>query len=185
MLFTFNNKRIRGIISVLPEQEVTFEEEAENYAFPVKQTMRLKKVMGFEKHRIAKKGTAASDLCLFGIEHLLVNGLIKNDEIGAIVVVTVTPDHFLPQVSTILQGKLGLSHEVFCVDISQGCAGFIVGLLESFMLLDHMADKKVLLLNVDVLSHKVSKQDRGSYPLIGDAATVAVIENVHEISSPQ
>ena len=37
--------------------------------------------------------------------------------------------------------------------------------------------KKILLVNADVLSKKVSKFDRNSHPLIGDAATISVIEN--------
>ncbi len=49
--------------------------------------------------------------------------------------------------------------------------------MEAFILLEHLDNKKVLLFNADVLSHKVSRKDRNSYPLIGDAATVTVIEN--------
>ena len=123
MKFTFNDKRVEGILAVLPEQEVFFDDEVENYTFPVKQTMRLKKVMGFEKHRIVKPETASSDLCAAGIERLLEQGLIKKDEIGAIVVATITPDHFVPHVSTILQGRFGLGQDVLCVDISQGMRG--------------------------------------------------------------
>lgn len=186
MDFTFKDKRISGILSVLPEQEVLFDDEVENYTFPVKQTMRLKKIMGFEKHRIAKEGTATSDLCAAGLQELLDRNLISKDEIGALVVVTITPDHFIPHVGTILQGRFGLDQEVFCIDILQGCVGYVMGLVESFMLLDHMEPgKKVLLFNGDILSQKVSKQDRGSYPLIGDAVSVTVVENASGVAPIQ
>jgi len=36
--------------------------------------------------------------------------------------------------------------------------------------------RKVVLINVDVMSRKVSTKDRNSYPLIGDGASVAIIE---------
>lgn len=65
---------------------------------------------------------------------------------------------------------------MFCMDINQGCAGFVVGLLQAFLLLEQPAVKRVVLINVDVMSRKVSPRDRNSYPLIGDAASVAVIE---------
>ena len=39
---------------------------------------------------------------------------------------------------------------------------------------------KVVLINVDVMSRKVSPQDRNSYPLIGDAASIAVIERTED-----
>jgi 3-oxoacyl-[acyl-carrier-protein] synthase-3 len=65
---------------------------------------------------------------------------------------------------------------MICLDINQGCAGFLVGLFQSFMLLDQPAIKKVVLINADVISRKVSKRDRNSDPLIGDGASVTIIE---------
>lgn len=62
------------------------------------------------------------------------------------------------------------------MDINQPCGGYLVGLLQGFMLLDNPAVNKVALVNIDVLSKKVSKQDRNSYPLIGDAASVTILE---------
>lgn len=169
-------KRISGMLTVLPENEVYFEEEIGNYSFPEKQTLRLKKAMGYEKHRIAKPETATSDMCLYGLRYLLDNGLLKKEDIGALLCVTLTPDHFVPHVSNILQGELGLSTDVLCMDVLQGCCGFLLGLVQGFALLDYLPGKKVVLCNADVLSHKVSKADRNSYPLIGDGATVTVLE---------
>lgn len=177
MKTVFHDKKISGILLVLPEQEILFEDEVNNYSFPLAQTMRLKKVMGYSKHRIAKPTTSTSDLCVYGLKHLLDTGRIAVDEIGAVIVLTITPDHFVPHVSNIIQGECGLQHDVLCMDISQGCCGFLLGLIQSFMLLEHLNNKKVVLFNADVLSHKVSKRDRNSYPIVGDAATVTIVEN--------
>ncbi|PWW08316.1 3-oxoacyl-[acyl-carrier-protein] synthase-3 [Paenibacillus cellulosilyticus] len=177
MKTVFKKKKITGILGVLPATEVSFEDEVSNYNFPEKQTMRLKKIMGFEKHRVVKDTTASSDLCVAGLNHLLEKKLIDKGEIGAIVVVTTTPDHFIPHVSNIIHGNCDLSNDVICMDLNQGCAGFLQGLMQSFMLLEHLGNKKVVLFNVDTLSKKVSKQDRNSYPLIGDAAGITVVEN--------
>lgn len=176
MKTVFHNKRIAGILTVLPEREILFDDEVNYYAFPEKQTMRLKKTMGFEKHRIAKPETASSDLAVFGVRHLLESGAVKREDIGAIVVVTVTPDHFIPHVSNIIQGECDFDTDVMCMDIAQGCCGYLLGLMQGFMLLDYLNGKKVLLVNTDVLSHKVSPRDRKSFPLIGDAATVTLLE---------
>jgi len=69
-----------------------------------------------------------------------------------------------------------LKHDLFCMDINQGCAGFLIGLLQAFLLLNQSSVGKVVLINVDVLSRKVSSKDRNSYPLIGDAASIAIVE---------
>ena len=177
MKIHFHDKRISGILCVLPETEALFDDEAGNYSFPVSQTMRLKKVMGYEKHRIAKPETSASDLCIFGIKKLISEGKIDRDEIAGIIVVTITPDYFVPHVGNIIQNRCGFSGEVYCIDILQGCCGYLIGLVQAFMLLDYNPGKKVLLVNTDTLSKKVSKQDRNSYPLAGDCAAITVIEN--------
>lgn len=177
MQTVFQGKRISSMLGILPATESFFDDEAGNYSFPVRQTMRLKKIMGFEKHRLARESSTVSDFGVCGMEHLLKNHWIGKEEIGAVVTVTLCPDHFVPHISTIVQGKCGLPSDVLCLDIAQGCCGFLVGLMEAFLLLEHMRDKKIVLINGDVLSHKVSRRDRNDFPLIGDAATVTVIEN--------
>lgn len=180
MQTTFHGKKISSILGVLPEKEVYFEDEVGNYAFPEKQTLRLKKVMGYKKHCISKEKTTVSDFAIYGLKYMLDQQWITKDEIGAIIAVTLCPDHFVPHISTIVQGEFGLNEDVICLDIAQGCCGFLIGLFESFMLLEHMKEKKIVLINADVLSHKVSERDRNDYPLIGDAATITIIENSEE-----
>lgn len=173
----FKNKKISGILTVLPETESYFDDEIGNYDFPEKQTKRLKKVMGFHKHRLAKEKSTASDFCVKGLDYLLDHRLINKEDIGAVVAVGLSPDYFLPQISNIIHGKCHLPQDVLCVDMPQGCCGFLLGLMEAFLLLDHMVDKKIVLFNTDVLSHKVSKHDRNDYPLVGDLTTVTIVEN--------
>lgn len=180
MNLKFQNKKITGILTVFPEREVTFEEEMENYNFSAAKSMKLKMAMGYNKHRIVEDGVCVSDLCAFGLNNLFERELLKREDVGALILVTQSPDHFMPATSNIIQGRVGLSTDVFCMDINQGCSGFIVGLMEAFMLLEQDAIKKVVLMNADVLSRKVSKRDRNSNPLIGDAATITIVERSGE-----
>lgn len=176
MKTVFHGKRISGLLGVLPERSVDFEEEVGNYTFPPKQTLRLQKVMGYKRHRVVKETTATSDLCCAGLGYLLDRGWLRREEIGGLVVATTSPDHFIPPVSSIVQGRLGLGPEVMCLDISQGCGAFLVGTIQALMMLDHLAGKKVVVMAADVLSRRTSPQDRNSYPLIGDGAGIGVVE---------
>ena len=177
MEFTFKGKQVSAILGILPEKLGMFDDEVNNYTFPARQTMRLKKIMGFNAHRLAKESTTVSDFAVLGLNYMLDNNWLKREEIGAVVVVTLCPDHFLPHISNIVQGKCDLRHDVVCLDIAQGCCGYIVGLMESFLLLEHMEDKKVVLINGDVLMHRISKKDRNEYPVMGDAAAISIVEN--------
>ena len=145
MKFTFDNKKISGILTVVPQNELRFEDEIENYNFSTKQSMKLKLVMGYDKRRIAHKGVCSSDLCEFGMNYLFNNNLLNKDEVDALIMVTQSPDYFMPATSNILHGKLGLKKDIFCIDICQGCCGFLIGLIQAFMLLEQKNINKVVL----------------------------------------
>lgn len=180
MDFVFKHKRIRGILTVLPQKAVKFEDEMANYNFSPIKSMKLKAAMGYNEHRIAAPGQTSSDFCHHGLKYLFVNGLLDPNEIDALLFVSQSPDYFLPPTSNILHGKFGLRQDCLCMDINQGCAGFELGLIQACILLDQPSVNQVLLLNADVLSSKVSSQDRNSKPLVGDAAAITVIEKCEE-----
>jgi 3-oxoacyl-[acyl-carrier-protein] synthase III len=174
--FTFRGKRISGLLAVVPRREGLFLEEMENFNFPRNRSLKLAEVMGYDKHRLVEPGVCVSDLAVFALEQLFTRGLLNAGEIDALVLVTQTPDHFMPPTSSIIQGRLNLKHDMLCLDINQGCAGYIIGLIEAFLLLEQDAIRKVVLVNADVMSRRTSPKDRNSYPLIGDAASVTIVE---------
>ena len=176
MDLTFRNKKITGILSVIPSKEITFEEEMCNYNFSEAKSLKLKRAMGYNKHRIASPGQCSSDFCICGLQYLFDHNMLNKDDIDAMILVTQSPDYFMPPTSNIIQGHFGMKHDMICLDVNQGCAGFEIGLVEAFMLLEQEQIKKVVLLNADVLSPKVSKRDRNSNPLAGDAAAITIVE---------
>ncbi|MCR5439598.1 MAG: ketoacyl-ACP synthase III [Selenomonas sp.] len=180
MIFEYRNKKITGLLTIVPKNIRTFDEEMENYKADKARNKRLKMVMGYEQHRMFDDDVCVSDLAVYGMEYMFREGWLKKEEIDALVLVTQSPDYFMPATSNVIHGRLGLSEDVFCMDINQGCAGFLVGIMQAFSLLDQPTVNKVVLINADVLSRKVSKADRNSYPLIGDAASITVLESCAE-----
>lgn len=176
MDFLFKHKRISGILTILPQKAVKFEEEMANYNFSPAKSMKLKLAMGYNEHRIAAPGQTSYDFCQFGLQYLFDNNLLKPEEIDALLFVSQSPDYFMPPTSNLLHGHFGLRQDCLCMDINQGCAGFELGMIQACLLLDQTVVKKVVLLNADVLSPKVSPRDRNSKPLIGDAAAITVVE---------
>jgi len=172
----FANRAVSGLLTVLPANERLFVDEMTAFNFPAARSLKLKQVMGYDKHRLVDGQVCVSDLAVHGMEHLFSHGLLGRDDFDALIVVTQTGDYLMPPTSNVIQGRLGLKHDMFCIDINQGCAGFLIGLMQGFMLLDQPGVRKVVLINADVMSRKVSAQDRNSYPLIGDAASIAVLE---------
>ena len=172
----FKHKKISGILTVLPKTVVKFEDEMTNYNFSPIKSMKLKMAIGYNEHRIAEQGQTSYDFCCFGLQHLFDKGLLQREEIDALLFVSQSPEYFMPPTSNLIHGHFGLKQDCLCMDINQGCAGFELGMIQACLLLEQPAIKKVVLLNADVLSPKVSPRDRNSKPLIGDAAAVTVIE---------
>lgn len=168
---------VSSILTVIPKNEIDFDDEIGNYDTSIKRMQRLKEVMGYGKHRIFDENIPISEIAIFGAEKMFESKVISKEEIGALLLITESPDYFLPPTSNIIQGKLNLSDEVYCLDINNGCCGYVIGLIQAFQLLEHMPDKKVMLIAGDVLSRKVSKRDKKSYPLSGDAVAISIVEN--------
>lgn len=175
MNLIFRGKRIEGLLAILPANERLFVDEMDQFDFPRARSLKLKDVMGYDRHRIVDGVVCVSDLAVAGFEHLFAQGLLGRNDFDALILVTQSPDYLMPATSNVIQGRLGLKNDMFCMDINQGCAGFLIGLYQAFMLLEQPAIRRVALVNADVMSRKVSVRDRNSYPLIGDAASITLI----------
>lgn len=176
MNLRFEDVVVRGLVVVVPNQERSFVEEMDNYSLPRSRTLQLKDVMGLDRRRVVAGEACVSDLAVHGLEALFRDGVVDSRSIDAIVVTTSCPDYFIPPTSHVIHGRLALKKETFCLDISQGCAGFVVGLIQTFMLLQQNTVNRVVLVNGDVLSRKVNKRDRNSFPLVGDAVAITVVD---------
>ena len=146
-------------------------------------TNRVLMLAALSDQKILIKGTLFSDLAVLGIEKLFADGLLKKEDIGAMILVTQSPDYFLPPTSNVIQGRLNLSRDVYCLDINNGCAGYIVGLIQAFQLLNSMEEGgKLLLITGEVARRKkynkedVSNANRDAL-LWGDAVAISVVEN--------
>jgi 3-oxoacyl-[acyl-carrier-protein] synthase-3 len=180
MNFKFQNKKITGILSVIPKHCVKFFDEIKNYGLSREKAIKMQRDIGLNERRIVSGNECASDLCLYGLEYLINHGKLKKEEIGALIFISQTPDHFMPPTPSILHGKLNLRREVLCFDINQGCTGYLYGLLQAFLLLGLGDIGKVILLNGDTLSRCSYPKDRNIYPLIGDAGAVTIVENTQD-----
>ena len=159
----------RQILAILPENEYEYDLETEH--FTNLQTRRLKRIMGFGKRRAAKATTSTGDLCHYAMQYLLDQNLVKVSEVGAIIVLGLTPDYFVPHNSSILHGDFGFASDVVCMDIPQGCCGFMMGVMQAAMLLEHIPRKKALIFTADVLNRKNFEDKIYSPSFGGDACT--------------
>lgn len=176
MKHTFQHKRISAIVCVLPERVVRYEDELEDYPFPIRQSQMLGKMMDYNTRRQCEPNDSVSEYAIQGIQRLIDKDVVRPEEIDAIVVASSSQDYIMPSVGYLLQGHFNLREDVYCCDIVQQCGGYQFGLMQCFMLMDSFGFKKVLLVTGEMASKKVGKHDRNARPIIGDAVSVSVIE---------
>jgi 3-oxoacyl-[acyl-carrier-protein] synthase-3 len=177
MNFIFKDKQITGLLTVVPSHVAYFEDEIPNYSFPAKSSLKLQKMLGLKSHRyLTDDRVTGCDMAVHGIQYLVDTGVLELDEIDALLYITQTPDHFVPATSSIIQGRLGLKLDTLCMDINQGCAGFLMGVMQAFLLLELDGIRKVLLINADTASKQTNNRDRNTFPLVGDGVSLTIVE---------
>lgn len=176
MKLQFQGVRIHGVQLVLPSHEVAFDSEVGAYNFTSQQSAKLKSLMGYDRRRVVAGNVTSADLVVAGFEALVHDGLLDLNSLDALVVVTQTPDYLIPGTSYVIHGRLGMREDMLCLDINQGCAGYVVGLYTACSLLTQENINRVALINVDILSKLVAPGDRNSRPIIGDAAAITILE---------
>lgn len=134
---------------------------------------------GIEERRIADKETKTSDLAFEAAKNAINNANISPEEIGLILVATVTPDHSFPSVACILQEKLGAIHAA-AMDVSAACAGFMYGMITAKQFIESDSYKYVLVVGVEKLSNITDWTDRNTAVLFGDGAGAVVVGKVSE-----
>lgn len=178
MQSTFFHAKIAGITTVVPSQIIDIDSELYTiYQGDQNALNRIKKVIGLQTRHIADTKTTASDLGEYAAKQLFKQLKISPKEIDALIMVTQTPDYFIPATACYLHGKLNLPTTALAFDINQACAGYLYGLYTAYSLIDGGKLKNILLICGDTLSKLVNPLDSNIAPIIGDGVSATLIQH--------
>lgn len=169
------NIALRGIAACVPSD---VEDNKEISVFPTDTDARkFIETTGIEfRHLVNGRDICTSDMCYEAAADLMKELGWQPEEVDCLIFVTQTPDYILPSTAPIIQNKLGLGADTYCMDISLGCSGWVYGLSVVASLLSAGGMKKALLLSGDTTTVSKSKADKSTYPLFGDAGTATALE---------
>lgn len=139
----------------------------------------IRTMTGIEERRIADDDTNTSHMAYNAAVNAIKDAGINPEEIGLILVATVTPDRPFPSVSTMLQDQLGATNAA-AMDISAACAGFMYGIVTAKQFVESGTYDNVLVVGVEKLSKITDWEDRNTAVLFGDGAGAAVVGKVSE-----
>ena len=129
---------------------------------------------GIRERRISLNENT-SVLCTKVAQQLITKAQISVDEIGLIIVATMSPDACTPSTAALVQGQIKAPNAV-AFDVSAACSGFIYG-MEIAQKMMRMSDfKYAIVIGGEVLSKEVDWTDRTSAVLFGDGAAGVLLE---------
>lgn len=118
-----------------------------------------------------------SDLATIALQHACDRYNIDPKSIEAIIVATMTPDHFTPSTASLVQAKMGLNPtKLMAFDVNVACSGFVVGLDLVSALLETKRFKRIALIGAEVFSKILDWNDRSTCILFGDGAGAMIID---------
>ena len=162
---------IRGTGSYLPEKVLTnldfqkFMDTSDEWIF---------KRTGIRQRRVAAEDQAASDLALPACRAAIEHAGLTTDDIGLIIMATITPDTHCPAGANWLQAKLD-APRALTFDITAACSGFVFGIHVAEKFLMNGFCENALVVASEVMTRAMDWTNRSNAILWGDGAGAAVL----------
>ncbi|MBU0481158.1 MAG: ketoacyl-ACP synthase III [Proteobacteria bacterium] len=129
---------------------------------------------GISSRRIAGPGEETSKISAEAARRAMAMAGITAEEIGMIIVGTITSEMTMPSCACLVQKEIGAVN-AFAFDLSAACSGFIYGLELADKQIRAYPDKKILVIGAENLSARVNWKDRNTCVLFGDGAGAVIV----------
>ena len=163
---------ITGVATYVPERRVTNAELATRLDtsddWIVTRT-------GIRERRIGAPGETTSTMSAEAVRRLMAARDLGPDDVGALIVATVTPDMMFPATACLVQDQVGLRN-TWGFDLSAACSGFLYALTTGAQLVAAGAHRRVIVVGADLMSAIIDPLDRTTAVLFGDGAGAVLLE---------
>ena len=161
--------KIAGISTCVPPDRVDNLEAGKDYGEV--EVRKVVQMAGVRHRHVVAKGVTAVDLCTDAAKHLLKALNWAPDSITGLIMVTQSPDYFLPSSSCVAHAQLGLSDHCAAFDVGLGCSGYPYGLYIAAAMLKGGGQQRILVLHGETPTLFVNPQAPATTWLFGDAGS--------------
>jgi 3-oxoacyl-[acyl-carrier-protein] synthase-3 len=131
---------------------------------------------GIRERHIVEPGVGTSELGREAAVKAIEQAGLTPDDIGVIIVGTVTPDMMFPSTACLIQHKIG-AHHAWGFDLSAACSAFTYALSTASQFVATGAHEHALVVGADVMSSIIDYKDRATCVIFGDGAGAAVVSS--------
>ncbi len=129
---------------------------------------------GIRRRHIAGRGETTSRLAAEAGRRALAMAGVAPEELGLIIVGTISSEIAMPSCACLVQRELGASH-AFAFDINAACCGFTYSLDIADRYVRTDPAMKILVIGAETLSTRTNWQDRNTCVLFGDGAGACLV----------
>lgn len=166
--------KIAGISTCVPSR--LFDNLTKTSVFTKDEIKKVVALAGVSTRRVVDEKTCSSDLCIAAAKSVIESLKWETNSIDVLIMVTQTPDYFLPQTSCLIHKHLKLSKNCATFDVGLGCSGYPYGLWLASMMFKTGDYSRIILCHGDTPTRYAHKSDRSVSLLFGDAGTATAIE---------
>jgi 3-oxoacyl-[acyl-carrier-protein] synthase-3 len=130
---------------------------------------------GIRERRVGAPGETTSTMSSEAVRRLMAQRGLGPDDVGALIVATVTPDMVFPATACLVQDQVGLRN-TWGFDLSAACSGFLYALTTGAQLVTAGAHERVIVVGADLMSAIIDPLDRTTAVLFGDGAGAVLPE---------
>ncbi len=136
---------------------------------------------GIRERHWVEEGMSGAEMAKRAGEAALTEAGLEPSAIDAIVLATLSPDHFFPGTGVFLQRELGVT-DIPAIDVRAQCSGFLYGLSIADAFIRSGQYRTILLVGVEIHSTGLDLSTRGRdlAVLFGDGAGAAVLTATEE-----
>jgi 3-oxoacyl-[acyl-carrier-protein] synthase-3 len=166
--------RIAAIGTCVPQRR--FDNILETKQFSEEEVKKVVALAGVRARRLADDSICSSDLCAAAADKILNSTGWERNSIGALIMVTQSPDYLLPSTACVVHKRLGLSDDCAAFDLGLGCSGYPYGLWLGAMMINTGEIQRVLVLHGETPSRFSDESDRSVSLLFGDTGSATALE---------
>ena len=129
---------------------------------------------GVERRHVVEPEQTTSDMCCEAAKVAMEDAGVKPEDIDFVITGTTTPDVVFPNISTIIQYRLGIP-ACTAFSLEAACTGFIYALTTADKFIKSGAAKCALVMGAECITKLIDWDDRNTCVLFGDGAGAAIV----------